>query len=78
MNSTLLLRQVLSLRGENHVELTGLIVQTPQDWVTCTDVMSQRVKHDAAGRPRGLLFTSSRNVGSAAGKEAGGGGPVKL
>lgn len=54
-------------------------MQTPQDWVTCTDVMSQRVKHDAAGRPRGLLFTSSRNVGSAAGKEAGeGGGPVKL
>lgn len=42
--------------------------------MTCSDVMSQRVKYDAAGRPRGLLFTSSRNVGSAAGKEAGEGG----
>lgn len=36
--------------------------ETLQDRVTCCDVMSLRVKHDAARGARGLLFTSSRNI----------------
>lgn len=53
-------------------------MQTLQGMGDVYDVTSLWAKYDAAGGARGLLFTSSRNAGSAAGEEEEEGAVVKL